>query len=321
MKRNIKLFISHASEDKKTFVDALVAKLQAEDFEVWYDALDLRVGDSLRSKIDEGLRTSDYGVVVFSPNFFNPSKKWTAAEVDGLFSLETTTRKIILPVWLNVGKTEVDAYSPMLSGRLGANAKDGLANLDSVVAELKSAIYGSERRLSLDQVDPADEAIQRVTRVVGSKELSDQLSMSEEGVRIYEATLKKIEDKLTEKFAGNARFSFRPRGDDADLRLRGPGRMLMDVQGRIGLYANSLKDVFLTFDIFELPPIGSHPSTQPNYRVGGSGVKWKPYFVSQTEMAFKDTAGQQCLGPDELVSSVIKTFCSIVELRCEWPMK
>ena len=50
------LFISHASEDKESFVRPLASALVAEDVRVWFDEFELQIGDSLRQKIDEGLR-------------------------------------------------------------------------------------------------------------------------------------------------------------------------------------------------------------------------------------------------------------------------
>ncbi len=100
------LFISHASEDKDAFVRPLAEALRKK-FDVWYDEYELKMGDSLRAKIDEGLRKADYGVVVLSPAFF--TKKWTQAELDGLLALETSTHKLILPVWYQITLAEVTA--------------------------------------------------------------------------------------------------------------------------------------------------------------------------------------------------------------------
>jgi hypothetical protein len=51
------LFISHASEDKEDFVRPLAETLQQLGVKVWYDEFTLKVGDSLRRKIDSGLET------------------------------------------------------------------------------------------------------------------------------------------------------------------------------------------------------------------------------------------------------------------------
>ena len=63
------VFISHASEDKDTFVRPLANALINEGLNVWYDEMTLRIGDSLRQKIDKGLANSRVGLVVLSPSF------------------------------------------------------------------------------------------------------------------------------------------------------------------------------------------------------------------------------------------------------------
>jgi len=65
----MRLFISHASEDKKDFVEPLAEALR-QVYDVWYDKYVLRLGDSLLRKINEGLASCDFGVVVLSPHFF-----------------------------------------------------------------------------------------------------------------------------------------------------------------------------------------------------------------------------------------------------------
>ena len=52
------VFISHASEDKDDVVRPLAAELAAAGLSVWYDEYELRVGDSLRRKIDKGIAHS-----------------------------------------------------------------------------------------------------------------------------------------------------------------------------------------------------------------------------------------------------------------------
>jgi TIR domain len=52
------VFISHAYEDKETFVRPLAEALIARNLRPWYDEFTLRPGDSLRRSIDHGLLTS-----------------------------------------------------------------------------------------------------------------------------------------------------------------------------------------------------------------------------------------------------------------------
>lgn len=59
-------FISHAKEDKDTFVRPLVDELNRLGVIIWYDEQTLEVGDSLRRNIDLGLRKANYGIVILS---------------------------------------------------------------------------------------------------------------------------------------------------------------------------------------------------------------------------------------------------------------
>ena len=129
------VFISHASEDKESFVHPLAEELTRLGLRVWYDKFTLRLGDSLRETIDYGLRYSRFGIVVLSPHFF--SKDWPKKELDGLVALEVAGRKVILPVWHNVTRDDVVRFSPILAGRLAVSSSTGL---DNVVSEIRRAI-------------------------------------------------------------------------------------------------------------------------------------------------------------------------------------
>ena len=113
-------FISHASEDKDSFVRGLAEALQAKGARVWYDEFTLQVGDSLRRQIDEGLKNSRFGVVVLSKHFF--MKEWAQRELDGLSSLETSGDTRILPIWHEISKDEIVRHSPMLSDKVALNS-------------------------------------------------------------------------------------------------------------------------------------------------------------------------------------------------------
>lgn len=110
------VFISHASQDKEDFVEPLAELLAEMGFKVWYDDFVLKVGDSLRRSIDKGIANSEYGLVVLSAHFF--AKGWTERELDGLTAREVAgRRKLILPIWHNIGEDDVREYSPSLADR------------------------------------------------------------------------------------------------------------------------------------------------------------------------------------------------------------
>ena len=111
------VFVSHAFEDKESFVDEFVDALRSNGLSVWYDTDKLKWGDSMREKIDRGLAKSRYGVVVLSPNYIAENKYWTKAELNGLFQVESVNGKTILPVRHNLTKKQVIEYSPIIADR------------------------------------------------------------------------------------------------------------------------------------------------------------------------------------------------------------
>jgi hypothetical protein len=129
------LFISHASEDKADVARPLADLLHANGFKVWYDEYTLTLGDNLRQSIEQGLSKSEFAVVILSPSFF--SKKWTNLELDGLFALEKTRQKKILPVWHNCNAGDVESYSSFMAMRLGVPTSHGL---NHVVDSIRRAV-------------------------------------------------------------------------------------------------------------------------------------------------------------------------------------
>ena len=117
-------FISHASPDKDAIARPLKNALEAQGCTVWMDETQLRLGESLRQKIDDGLRRSRYGVVILSRSFLE-GREWTERELNGLFVREEQAGEArILPVWHNVSKDEVASYSPILADKLAIKSAD-----------------------------------------------------------------------------------------------------------------------------------------------------------------------------------------------------
>jgi hypothetical protein len=129
-------FISHATEDKDRFVRPLAHALAAFGAKVWYDEFSLKLGDSLSASIDNGLANSRFGIVVVSPAFI--SKPWPKRELQGLVSCEIEGRSVILPVWHEVERKDVLAFSPTLADKLAANTADKTA--EEVALQILSVI-------------------------------------------------------------------------------------------------------------------------------------------------------------------------------------
>jgi hypothetical protein len=123
------VFVSHASEDKESFVAPLARVLAHFGVRVWYDEFTLELGDSLSRSIDRGLGESAFGLVVLSPSFL--SKRWPEYELRGLVAREISTGKTILPIWHGVTRDEILKFSPTLADKL-ALVTDGKMLLEIV---------------------------------------------------------------------------------------------------------------------------------------------------------------------------------------------
>ena len=129
------VFISHASEDKDEVVRPLANALKNLGIKVWYDEFEMRIGDSLRRKIDKGLANSRFGIVVVSRDFIK--KGWTNYELDGIITKAVSGEQIILPIWHNITKKEVIDYSPSLADKLARNtAIDTVEDIAKEIADV-----------------------------------------------------------------------------------------------------------------------------------------------------------------------------------------
>lgn len=132
------VFISHASEDKDTLVRPLASELIALDLKVWYDEFTLRIGDSLRQKIDKGVICSRVGLVVLSPSFI--AKGWTNYELDGIVSRTVSGEQLFLPIWHNITKQQVIDFSPSLADKVARST--ATHTVQEIAAEIAELLHG-----------------------------------------------------------------------------------------------------------------------------------------------------------------------------------
>ncbi len=110
--------------------------LKEREISVWYDEFELRIGDSLRQKIDAGIANSRFGLVVLSRSFF--AKGWPQYELDGLVTRVTDGKQVLLPIWHEVSKDEVVAQSPSLADKVALRKSD--LGIDEMADEIASVI-------------------------------------------------------------------------------------------------------------------------------------------------------------------------------------
>lgn len=135
--REFHLFISHATEDKETVVRPLAHGLDDRGVDVWYDEFELRIGDSLRRKIDQGIARSRFGLVVLSTAFF--SKNWPQYELAGLVARDMSDgRQRLLPIWHDITKEELLRQSPSLVDRIALNT--ATLTIDEIAAQVAEVV-------------------------------------------------------------------------------------------------------------------------------------------------------------------------------------
>jgi hypothetical protein len=151
-------FISYASEDRKEVARPLVEKLTEYGLKIWYDKFELQIGDFIRERIDEGLSSSRYGIIILSHNYFN--KPWPKMELEGLIGKEVSGAARILPIWHNITYDEVLKQSPILAAKFAINTKGGI---DSLVKEVLVRITQNKLTAKQEEILPITIAFKKLS--------------------------------------------------------------------------------------------------------------------------------------------------------------
>lgn len=121
------IFISHSSKDK-AWVEKLYKKLEEKGVKTWYDDSELKIGDNLREKINEGLNECNYGIVVLSEYFIDSF--WTKKEYDSLFAFMENGK--LFPINHGLSKEQLESFDKSLSNIIYRDTKkfsvDEIAN-------------------------------------------------------------------------------------------------------------------------------------------------------------------------------------------------
>lgn len=91
-----KIFISHSSKDKE-FVRKLSADLANLGHDPWLDEWEIKVGECIVSKIEHGIKESDYVIIVLTENSVNSGwveREWKTKYWDEINQGKT----LILPI-------------------------------------------------------------------------------------------------------------------------------------------------------------------------------------------------------------------------------
>ena len=108
------VFISHANKDKVDFVENLKKSLDKLGVEVFYDKDTLEWGDNWKERILNGVKKSEFAIIVISENFFD--REWTEKELSELLSRQNRNgQKIILPIIHNITMQQLSEKYPAVA--------------------------------------------------------------------------------------------------------------------------------------------------------------------------------------------------------------
>jgi len=88
-----RVFISYTSNDAP-FAEWLAATLESSNTEVWIDKWKIGVGDSIVSRVNEGIAAADNIIVMLSPA--SVASRWVQQEIGAAFTLMLTERGVKL---------------------------------------------------------------------------------------------------------------------------------------------------------------------------------------------------------------------------------
>jgi hypothetical protein len=179
-----RVFISYSSADI-AFVEMLAAKLRTAGVAVWYDRWEIRVGDSIIQKINDGIQSSDFLIAILSKN--SVTSKWVKEELAVASMLTLSKGAFVLPVLLE--KCDIP---PFLAHRRYANFAD---DPQQALQELLRAINSPIPHVEASEIPVSDEDKARLD--AATTILSLFINGYEDGTQ---ADKQKIEEEVRDKY-------------------------------------------------------------------------------------------------------------------------
>lgn len=87
------VFLSHNSADKP-FVEKLANDLKRIGVNVWFDKWEIKIGESLTWKIEQGIRENEYLAIVLSPEAVN--SEWVRCELGAAWAKQMLQKKVVV---------------------------------------------------------------------------------------------------------------------------------------------------------------------------------------------------------------------------------
>jgi hypothetical protein len=131
------VFLSHASEDKERYVRPFAEELTKRGVTYWLDEAEIKWGDRITQRINEGLGKARYVIVFLSHSFLG--KNWPESELGAALNKEAADGTIVvLPLILGDPSAVLDRY-PLLRDKVYLKWAEPLS---SIVDQLEALIAG-----------------------------------------------------------------------------------------------------------------------------------------------------------------------------------
>lgn len=133
-----KVFLSYSFEDAE-LAERIARRLTAGGVQTWWAGWEMRSGDSLRRKIDEGLGDCTHFLVLLTPGAL--LKPWVQQEMDAGLVRRIAGHAQFIPLRHRLMARELP---PLLSGMVSPEVDD--ARFDEAVRDLVNDIHGVSRK-------------------------------------------------------------------------------------------------------------------------------------------------------------------------------
>ena len=205
------IFLCHAGEDKQQVVRPLAKKLYSGGISCWLDEAEVRWGESIAAKVNEGLNRSRFVIVVLSQDFLD--KHWPQRELHSALHEEAGTGQVrVLP--LLVGDMEqhgrIMESLPLLADKRYL-IWDGTG--ENVLLELQSWLGHNDFRQAQGQQQTGPEIhVPRIRRNATDQEKEQFLRQAFDTIKTYfQKGLQELERQIPEvstEFEEISRYKF-----------------------------------------------------------------------------------------------------------------
>ncbi len=195
MKKDV--FICHASENKIDIIRPLIEAFDSNKISYWFDEAEIKWGDSLTGKVNEGLRISRYVIVVLSPNSI--SKPWPEKEFNAALNMEISSGEVkVLPLLVGSEeeKKEILEKYPLINDKKYLSWGSSINN---IISELLIRLGKRSSQSGQQNKEPIDFDLPKIKKKFSTHDKDIFLKEAFEKLRDYfQNALKKMDEKYSE---------------------------------------------------------------------------------------------------------------------------